>query len=48
MTTTGEDEETGSEAAFAVLMIVVSVLIFIAVRRSERANGGSSEEVSDS
>ncbi len=43
MTTTGEDEEAGSEAAFAILMIVVSVLIFVAVRRSERASRGSSE-----
>jgi hypothetical protein len=42
MTTTEADEE-GSEAAFAVLMIVVSVLIFLAVRRSERVDTGSSE-----
>jgi len=33
-----DGDDTGTERAFAVLMIVLSVVIFLAVRRSERSN----------
>ncbi len=35
MTATREERDDGSEWAFAVVMIVLSVLIFLAIRRSE-------------
>ena len=41
MTDTGTDGGATREAAFAALMVVVSVLIFLVVRRSERAKSGS-------
>jgi hypothetical protein len=41
MTATEGGEESSSETAFAILMVVLSVLIFLAVRRTERASPGS-------
>jgi hypothetical protein len=41
MTATGERGESSNEAAFALLMLVLSVLVFLAVRRTERASSGS-------
>jgi hypothetical protein len=38
MTATEDEDTTGNERAFAVLMIVLSLIIFLAVLRSERSN----------
>lgn len=35
MTETREERDDGSELRFAVVMVVLSVLIFLAIRRSE-------------
>lgn len=37
MTATRERDGVGSEAAFAVVMVVLSVVVFLAVRDSERS-----------
>ena len=42
MTAIEEEGGVGSETGFAILMIVVSVIIFLAVRDSERSESGSS------
>ena len=36
MPATGDERDDGNERLFAVVMIALSVLIFLAVRRSER------------
>lgn len=36
MSATGDERDDGNERLFAVLMIALSVLIFLAVRESER------------
>jgi len=37
MTATTEDSDNRGELTFAILMIAVSVLIFLVIRRSERS-----------
>ncbi len=37
MTATSDDSDTGNDLAFAILMIAVSVLVFLAIRKSERS-----------
>jgi hypothetical protein len=40
MTATREKDDSNSEMAFVVLMLVLSVIIFLVIRNSERSDSG--------
>lgn len=41
MTATRERDDSNNETVFAILMIVLSVIIFLAIRNSEKSGSGS-------